>query len=114
MMDGQLLSFLEPIDLYSLMSNALSNAMRTLEKADGKDRILSITLKQEKGIRTLEIDNFYKGEVRFDDQGLPLSDKDDGKNHGYGSKSISYIVKKYSGTVSYRTDHNIFRLIVSF
>lgn len=114
MMDGKLLSFMDPSDLYSLLANALSNAIRALSEVEEKNRILSITLEEKRGIKLLEIDNYYKGNCRFDDKGLPLSDKDDGRNHGFGSRSISYIVRKYSGTLSYQADGEIFRMMVSF
>lgn len=114
MMDGKLLSFMDPSDLYSLLANALSNAIRALSEVDEENRVLSITLEEKSGIKLLEIDNYYKGDCRFDDKGLPLSDKDDGRNHGFGSRSISYIVRKYSGTLSYKTDDGIFRMMISF
>ena len=35
------------------------------------------------------------------------------KYHGFGTKSIAYIVKKYDGKMHYETEDNIFKLKIA-
>lgn len=39
--------------------------------------------------------------------------KDNKKYHGYGTKSIAYIVKKYDGKMEYEVKDNIFKLKIA-
>ena len=54
-------------------------------------------------------ENNYQGKIEFS-QGLPLSRQRTDPNHGFGVKSISYIVKKYKGTMDISAADNIFSL----
>lgn len=92
MCDGSLLNFMEKTELYSLITNALSNAIKAVENLPDDKRIVDFTLAKKNGIILLEIDNYFDGEIKFSSSNLPISTKTDGKNHGFGSKSISYIV----------------------
>lgn len=114
MCDGNLLNFMEKTELYSLITNALSNAIKAVENLPDDKRIVDFTLAKKNGIILLEIDNYFDGEIKFSSSNLPISTKTDGKNHGFGSKSISYIVNRYNGTLSYSTDNQIFKLLISF
>lgn len=114
MCDGNLLNFMEKTELYSLITNALSNAIKAVENLPDDKRIIDFTLAKKNGIILLEIDNYFDGEIKFSSSNLPISTKTDGKNHGFGSKSISYIVNRYNGTLSYSTDNQIFKLLISF
>ena len=114
MCDGSLLNFMEKTELYSLITNALSNAIKAVENLPDDKRIVDFTLAKKNGIILLEIDNYFDGEIKFSSSNLPISTKTDGKNHGFGSKSISYIVNRYNGTLSYSTDNQIFKLLISF
>ena len=42
--------------------------------------------------------------------GLPITTKNEQNYHGFGMLSIRHIVEKYGGTMSVRTDQNLFRL----
>lgn len=114
MCDGSLLSFMDTSELYMLFSNLLSNAIRALEEEDEEYRILDITLSKNKGLAILEINNYCHKEVKFDSEGFPLSTKSDGENHGFGSRSIGYVVKKYDGEIKYSQNDGIFRITIAF
>ena len=42
------------------------------------------------------------------EDGLPVTDKDDGKYHGFGVKSIGLIAGKYGGNVSMKAEGDRF------
>ena len=44
--------------------------------------------------------------------GLPLTTKNDHNSHGYGMKSIRYIVEKYNGNLIIDCNNNIFVLSI--
>ncbi len=112
--DGKLLSFMEETEIYSLIANALNNAFEAVRSLPKDKRIVDITLRNDKGLTILNVTNYYQGNVTLSDEGLPISSKKDGANHGYGSKSIRLIAQRYKGTLSYSIDEEIFSLSVSF
>ena len=48
------------------------------------------------------------------EEGLPRTTKDVSNYHGFGIKSIKYIVEKYAGTVSVSVEQGIFDLKILF
>ena len=48
---------------------------------------------------TFQIENTYSGDVRFDDNGLPLSDRE---GHGYGVRSVAAFCRKVHAFVMIR------------
>ena len=73
-------------------------------------RIIELTIHQVNEFVVVSIKNSYDGIVNFDDNGIPRTTKKDTVYHGYGVKSISLIVDKYEGNVSFSTKNNIFNL----
>lgn len=112
--DGKLLSFMESTQVYSLVGNALANAIEATENLPPEKRIIDITLRLERGLILLDVTNYFEGDVHIGEENLPVSSKRDGHNHGYGSKSIRYIVEKYKGSLRYKIHDNIFTLLASF
>ncbi len=96
--DGALLGFMDDVDLYSLFGNALDNAIEAVMKIeDSEKRIISVKLHSVGGLITLNIKNSFTGQINFNTEGLPETSKADKYYHGFGMKSISYIVAKYGG-----------------
>ena len=56
-----------------------------------------------------QIDNYYEGSLELAD-GLPVTTKEDKRNHGYGVKSIRAIVPKYDGELLIGTEGQVFSL----
>lgn len=56
--------------------------------------------------------NYYAGDISFDERGLPLTDKTDKENHGFGMTSISSVVEKYGGDVTIEAKNGLFKLDV--
>ena len=108
--DGEYLRFLDIMDLYALFGNALDNAIESVSQEQDTDkRIISMRVGKHGKFLLIHLENWLGHEVVLKD-GLPLTSKEDGGYHGFGVLSILYTVKKYNGTMSIRTDKNLFRL----
>lgn len=82
------------LDLCSLLSNALENAIHACEIMPNKnDRYVKLRMYTKNNKLCIEIRNSYCIEPVFE-QGLPISKK---QGHGIGTKSIAYVVEKYAG-----------------
>ena len=62
----------------------------------------------------IEETNYYHGELSFNNDGSIKTTKQENKKyHGFGTKSIAYIVKKYDGKMHYETEDGIFKLKIA-
>lgn len=110
--DGEILNFLSASDAYSLLGNMIDNAIEAVSKvAEPAGRVISMMLRESKGMAFLQVENRYTGEVVFED-GLPVTTKSNTLYHGYGMKSIRSIVEKYGGTLNIRAEDGVFRVTV--
>ena len=104
MIDGESLSFMAPYDISSLFGNAIDNAIESVMKEEEREkRIIKLNASLKRMYLTIHIENFCNEKVRFKD-GIPVTNKSDKKNHGFGVKSMNYVVKKYGGTMTMRQD----------
>ena len=55
----------------------------------------------------IRIENYYLG-APVTEAHLPKTTKGDKTRHGYGLKSVRYIVEKYDGSMTIRTENNWF------
>ena len=110
--DGKLLEFMDVVDLFTVMGNALDNAVESVEKRD-KDQYKSIGVRVWKKdlFAVIQVENSFDGELKMKD-GLPLTSKADKENHGIGIRSIKSIVEKYQGIVSVRVQEGNFVLTI--
>lgn len=110
---GEDLAFMDGMDIYSLFGNALSNAFEHVSKIEDKDkRCISLNVRTENDALSIHLENFYDGEIAFED-GLPVTSKSK-DYHGFGVKSMDYIAKKYNGCMSISTQDGIFSLDFAF
>lgn len=108
--DGAAISFMSDADIYSLFGNALDNAIESCMKMRGKEpRVIGLKLAAVDNLVTVNVYNSYEGEIVIRD-GLPQTSKSDSVFHGYGMKSIRYIVEKYGGDMQILTDGEVFNL----
>ena len=108
--DGKLLNAMSAGDLYSLFCNAIDNAVEYLDSVeDAEKKSLSVTVKRHNEMALIQIENFVSDEPKFVD-GLPQTTKPDKQNHGFGVKSMKYIVKKYGGYINFSAEDNTFRV----
>ncbi len=114
MADGQLLNWLETSDLYALFGNLLSNAIEAVTPIENPDqRLISLTVRRRNQFAHILVENYYQGNLSFSN-GLPSSTKEEKHLHGYGLKSIRYIVEKYRGNLTISADAGIFHVNILF
>lgn len=113
--DGPLLAFMDEMDIYSLMTNALDNAIESVRKADDKEkRVISVKIAEVNSFVSAVVENWYGEAIEFDGNGLPKTNKGNQSYHGFGMKSIRAIVKKYGGHMTIETANQIFSLALMF
>lgn len=113
MADGSALSFLCEEDIYGIFHNALSNAVEAAEKCDPGERYVSVTVRKHDEMVRITVENSFCGQVKFAD-GLPATTKQDKVGHGFGVKSIKYILKKYGGNMTISAEDGVYRLRILF
>lgn len=115
MADGALLNFMLPADIYSLFGNALRNAIESLQNEEEKYRTITMNIHENCGGNyvVVEIKNPCTKELHFQD-GRPLTSKEDTRFHGYGIRSMEYIVKKYNGNMVINYQDNVFLVKILF
>ena len=106
--DGKPLDFMEELDLYSLIGNALNNAIDAASRLPKGEGYIIFTTSAEEGMVTVHVENPYCGELVMENR-LPKSQRD-GRYHGFGMKSMERIVKKYNGTLAVKAKNGIFYL----
>lgn len=113
MANGSLLNFMHAADIYALMSNAIDNAFESIIREPEEKRIVSLQIKQQGKMAVVHLENWCSKEPEFAD-GLPVTDKQDKNQHGFGVRSIRYIAEKYGGEVMMRVQDKFFYLDVFF
>lgn len=99
-LDGKTLSFMDAVDVYVLFGNALDNAIECVQKyAEKEQRYILMQSDQRGNIYKIHIENYCAEPVVFK-HGMPKTNKNDVLQHGYGVKSMRYIVEKYGGHLS--------------
>ncbi len=100
------------IDLSVILGNALDNAIEaTAQTEDINRRVISLSLKTEKGLLSIKLKNPITGPL-ITRNGQYLSTKPDHKNHGLGLSSIRLLVEKYQGLMQIDTTENTFSLTI--
>lgn len=112
LVDGAILNSIPEHELYSLFGNAIDNAIESVGALDPERRIISITEKKFGGAINIRIENYFSGDIKFEN-GLPATQKDR-DYHGFGMKSIKLILDKYDGRLHAYTTGNIFTLDMFF
>lgn len=110
--DGKALDFLKPADIYSLLGNALDNAIEAAgQVADPERRCIHLRAARQGNMVSVCVENLYDGSVTFED-GLPQTSKADKRYHGFGMKSIRMIVEKYQGALDVQARDGTFALSI--
>lgn len=112
LLNGENYGFIPRHELYALFTNVIDNAVEAVEKLPEEKRIISITERSAKGFLTVRAENYYSGEIEFED-GLPASAKNRSE-HGFGIKSMKLIAEKYGGGVAVSTENDKFILDIYF
>ena len=108
--DGSFLGFIDVVDLYTMMGNALDNAVESVEKTDHPElRFISVNIRREREFALIRIKNHMEEKPRFQEN-LPITSKSDAEHHGFGMKSIRSIAEKYHGSMTVTAENHVFTL----
>lgn len=110
--DGACIDFMKPADLLSLFGNILDNAIEAVQAFPQEKRVISLRIGERGGTVFVYAENPC-GELSFTD-GLPQTTKEDKAYHGFGVRSIRYIVKKYGGDVRMYAEEGKFHADILF
>lgn len=109
MVDGKVINFMASTDIYALMGNALDNAFERVVQEAEDERVISLQIKHRNDMILIHLENRCSSQPEFVD-GLPVTDKKEKNSHGFGVKSIHYIVEKYDGELRMSTQDGRFCL----
>lgn len=108
--DGSQMDFIETIDLYAILGNAIDNAIEAVEKFEEQEkRQIDITIHRQKNFLVMNFTNPIQEKLTFEDD-LPVTTKQDKKLHGFGLRSIQHFVKKYEGVLNISEEDDCFSL----
>ena len=108
--DGTLLNFMDVMDICSIFGNALDNAIESEMKIHDKEkRLIHVTVSRQKNFILMEFENYFEDELKYQ-EGILVTTKKEKEYHGYGIKSIQYIVNKYEGAVNIEANENWFSM----
>lgn len=114
MVDGKAIGFIHSTDVYVLFGNLMDNAIESVMKeADEEKRIISILVSKRMQGSYIHMENYCKETVAFED-GLPMTTKQDKAYHGFGVRSIRYLVEKYHGDLLMRAEKERFLVDILF
>lgn len=106
--DGNQLDFIEPVDLYTILGNAIDNAIEGVKKVKNRDlRLIDIAIYTKAKFLVMTISNPIDDQITFEGE-VPISTKPNNGYHGYGIKSIKHYIKKYNGNVNISVENNCF------
>ena len=108
--DGSALDGIPIVDLYSLLENAVQNAIEAVSKYDDVEkRLIRVKIVRKNQLVSIHIENYFDGQVKFID-GLPSTSKADKHYHGYGMRSMRLIAEKYGGGLNVAVQNDLFSL----
>lgn len=109
--DGEALDFVEPVELYSLFGNALDNAIEAVERLDDPERrSIGLVVRRTGDMVSVHVENYFDGNACFDEDGMPITHKEDQLNHGFGVRSMKMIVEGLGGSLSVGARDDIFHM----
>ena len=112
MADASKLDMLTPTQIYSIFGNIMDNAIRASKQLNEDQRFISLTIKEQNEKIVIEETNFFKGTIKILEGNTIATSKADKAKHGFGLKSINYIVEKYQGKVELDIKNNCFDIII--
>ena len=115
MIDGNKLSAISISDLHALFGNLLDNAVEYVSKiSDHEKRFIRVLSKEENRYFILTVENYFEGDILFDEQGIPITTKNDKGIHGFGTRSIKRIAERYGGFADMQVDCGLYIARVFF
>jgi signal transduction histidine kinase len=110
--DGAVLEFMSPADIATVFGNALDNAIAATRRlADPAERVIKVAVFSKAAFAVITVENSFTGELRIEDGTIVTLNKDR-RRHGFGLKSIRFVVDKHAGTMTAHREGNWFVLRV--
>lgn len=108
--DASQLGFIDTIDLYAILGNAMDNAIEAVEKIKEKEkRQIDVLIYRQHNFLVMNIINPMEEQLYYED-GLPVTTKRDKNIHGFGLQSVRQILKKYDGFLNVSEEDGCFSL----
>ena len=101
------------MEICTLFSNLLDNAIEACEKIPDDRRWIEIHITRKSAMLYITISNSIKGRP-LEKEGKLITNKENHQLHGYGIKSVQKIVRKYEGEFSYQVHENEFVVTITF
>lgn len=111
--DGALLRFIHPLDLVTIVGNAMDNAIEACLRVPEGARFIQVRTVQQNGFAVLSFSNSCDGEIRTAGRRI-LTGKQDRENHGFGLANIRRAIEGYGGEMSWRAGDGEFTLTLLF
>lgn len=113
MMDGSLLTFLTPVQTYTVFGNLMDNAIEAVQQVPAENRIISLSCQHTPAGIEIEESNYFNRSAAPPADSIRTT-KMDVARHGFGIKSIQYIAQQYGGTVETTMQEDMFFLRIFF
>lgn len=108
--DGSQLGFIDSIDLYAILGNAMDNAIEAVEKFKEKEkRQIDVMIYRQHNFLVMNIINPIPEQLIYK-EGIPVTTKNDKISHGFGLRSIKQILRKYEGFLNVSEEDGCFSL----
>lgn len=108
--DGSQMDFIDTIDLYAILGNALDNAIEAVEKfSEAEKRQIDVMIHRQQNFLVMNFINPVREKLVYEDE-LPVTTKGDRQFHGFGLRSIFHFVKKYDGYMNVSEEDGCFSL----
>ncbi|MER0122135.1 GHKL domain-containing protein [Streptococcus sp. ZJ93] len=104
---GQLLHFMDIMDISALFGNAIDNAIEAVEKiSQPEQRLMTLKVSQHSQFIVIRLDNYDTSDLDLSTGQFPRTSKKDKNLHGIGLKSMDFIVQKYGGNLTLSKEEN--------
>lgn len=111
--DGGSLNMIKSYQIYSLLGNAIDNAVESLRSvADEDKKVIRLDIFRRGNMSVIRTVNYIANKPKMAD-GIPITTKKDVENHGFGIKSIKSIAEEYGGMVYISTENHEFTLVIT-
>ncbi len=96
----------DPFDISIILNNILDNGISAAAECENPH--LKITSGIRKNAFLITCENSFCGELKFNDNGLPETQKSDSENHGFGLENVRTIAEKYNGGIDISAENGKF------
>lgn len=111
--DAGCLDHITHFHLYSILGNALDNAIECLENvSDHEKKVIMLDIHKENDMAIIKVENYTPHQPVIND-GRLVTTKSDATNHGYGVKSIQNTAELYGGNAHIFVENEVFYLVVA-